>query len=55
VAYLAAIGTSSTELDTINTILLQSVALTEPLHFTSIMIVVDQNIYAKVQEIQWAT
>ena len=51
--YLPAIDASPTMMDTVNTILVKSVRICTLLQQESIVIVCDQAIYSKVQQIQW--
>jgi len=53
VAYLPVIESSPTSLDTVNAILERSVAIADELELNHVVVVFDQAIYAKAQEIRW--
>ena len=53
IAYLPVIDASPTELATIKTILDRSISIADKLELSQIVVVFDQAIYAKVQEIRW--
>ncbi|XP_038063921.1 uncharacterized protein LOC119734467 [Patiria miniata] len=55
VAYLPVIDASPTDLNTVNTILHKSVEIANKLELPSVVVVVDQAIYAKAQTIRWQT
>ena len=53
IGYLPVIDASPTDLSTVYTILLHSVNIADSLHLESIVVVFDQAIYAKAQQIRW--
>ncbi|KAJ8030514.1 hypothetical protein HOLleu_26961 [Holothuria leucospilota] len=52
--YLPVVEAPPTEMTTINTILQRSISIADKLHLEHIVLVFDQAIYAKIQEIRWA-
>ena len=51
--YLPVIDASPTRMDTVYTILMQCVAIADSLEFDSLVLVMDQAIYSKAQQIRW--
>ena len=51
--YIPVIDASPTRMDTVNTILEQSVAITDSLELDSLVLVMDQAIHSKSQQIRW--
>ena len=47
------IDASTTRMDTVNTILEQSVVITDSLELDSLVLVMDQDIHSKAQQIRW--
>ena len=55
IGYLPVVDASSTELNTVNTILHRSIEIANQLELPSVVVVVDQAIYGKAQTIRWQT
>ncbi|KAL2102045.1 hypothetical protein ACEWY4_003806 [Coilia grayii] len=55
VKYLPVIDASPTDLNTVHTILSHSLAIADSLKQTEVVLVMDQAIYSKAQEIRWQT
>lgn len=55
VGYLPVIDASPTDLNTVHTILSRSIAIADSLEQKEVVLVMDQAIYAKAQEIRWQT
>lgn len=53
IGYLPIVDASPTEMATVNTVLLRSVAIADQLGLPSIVVVFDQAIYSKAQQIRW--
>ncbi|XP_067300890.1 uncharacterized protein [Pseudorasbora parva] len=53
IGYLPVIDASPTDLDTVHTILTRSIEIADKLELNEIVLVMDQAIYAKAQEIRW--
>jgi len=53
IGYLPVIDASPTDLDTVDTILTHSIVIADKLELNEIVLVMDQAIYAKAQEIHW--
>jgi len=55
IAYLPVVNDSPTDLNTVNTILHRSIEIADQLELPSVVVVMDQAIYAKAQTIRWQT
>ena len=55
VAYLPVIDASPTEMNAVNTLLHRSIDIADSLKLDSVVVVVDQTIYAKAQSVRWQT
>ncbi|XP_072180614.1 uncharacterized protein [Diadema setosum] len=55
VAYLPVIDASPTQMNAVNTLLHRSIDIADSLKLDSVVVVVDQAIYAKVQSVRWQT
>eukprot|EP00057_Strongylocentrotus_purpuratus_P028770 XP_011683244.1 PREDICTED: uncharacterized protein LOC105447183 [Strongylocentrotus purpuratus] len=55
IAYLPVIDASPTETNAVNTILHRSIEIADSLKLGSVVVVVDQAIYAKAQSVRWQT
>ncbi|XP_056090913.1 uncharacterized protein LOC130070521 [Rhinichthys klamathensis goyatoka] len=53
IGYLPVIDASPTDLNTVHTILTRSIAIADKLKLSEIVLVMDQAIYSKAQEIRW--
>ena len=53
IGYLPVIDASPTQMSTVNTVLKKSLDIAQSLSLENIVIVVDQALYAKIQDIRW--
>lgn len=53
VGYLPVVNANPTEMSTVNTVLHHSVAIADELELPSLVVVLDQALYAKAQQIRW--
>ena len=53
IAYLPVIDANPTEMDTVQTILTRSLSYADELHQDAVVVVFDQALYAKAQQIRW--